>query len=818
VRTERLFGDLLRSMNDGLEVPLAHLSVLDRGTHGWVEFATHESTWRRTEAARYFHRAGALMCLTSVLGARDLHRDNLVATAGGPVLVDLELLLQPDRFQLTENDDGPAGSDATGDAGTRSGRSDVACLSTGMLSLIDLTPDGEPHDAGGLRGERTGALPFPTRVWHGRGTDTLHFVDELTFAAAGTHQVTVDGVVCDPGDFANELVTGFSQAYRLLMARRDDLLSPRGPLAALATCVVRILPRPTNQYAMLAWLLATPKYQHDGVMASCAIDVLHRGFTRSARRPALWPVAVEERRAMLALDVPYFSTRGDGTDAYADGHLVAPGYFTRSGLDLARDRIGALTLDDLAAQTALLRRALSESVASTYGRARDDGRPKTEGLRGAEVDAALIDAAEWLAEALLARAERTADGLVWRYRQPAGGPGWRDHHLYDGSIGAGLFFTALAAVSGRPHWARAAHEAMAPIRAHAERHPLSTVPRNESIGGGNGLGSVVYGLVVVAGIDGNRSWLDLARGLAAAIPERVTRFSPVDVVNGSAGAVLSLLALHEVTGDQAVLEAANVCGRHLLDGERLGTPGAGGWSSDQGTRLVGFAHGAAGIACALARLFASTNDDAYRRAARRTYGWVRRCYLPGPANWPVAVTRDGSAAQGLMNGWCHGAPGVALSAIVAAGARRSPAIVRGIESALQGVAEWRPAQADHLCCGALGRAEVLLAAGERLGRADAIDQARALAARVVDRAGRRGHFRLSGAGTDYRVFDPGFFQGLSGIGYQLLRLARPSGLPSVASFDAPRPSLRYCSPVAARPGGFPTTSSSPADAAGTELT
>jgi hypothetical protein len=74
-----------------------------------------------------------------------------------------------------------------------------------------------------------------------------------------------------------------------------------------------------------------------------------------------------------------------------------------------------------------------------------------------------------------------------------------------------------------------------------------------------------------------------------------------------------------------------------------------------------------------------------------------------------------------------------------------------------------------------------------------------MAVRVVDRARRRGHFRLSGAGTDYRVFDPGFFQGLSGIGYEMLRLAQPSGLPSVAGFGAPRASLRYCSPVAEGP-------------------
>ena len=67
-----------------------------------------------------------------------------------------------------------------------------------------------------------------------------------------------------------------------------------------------------------------------------------------------------------------------------------------------------------------------------------------------------------------------------------------------------------------------------------------------------------------------------------------------------------------------------------------------------------------------------------------------------------------------------------------------------------------------------------------------VERAWQLAEVVVDRAVARGHFRLSGPGVDYRVFDPGFFRGLSGIGYVLLRLAAPDRLPSIAGFEPPR--------------------------------
>src|SRR5690606_14648637 len=118
IGVEAAFGQLLAWLNNGLDAPLRVLRTLDRETHGWVEHAAPSPAFGLEEAVRYFRRAGALMCVTSVLGARDLHRDNLVATTGGPVLVDLELLLQPDR--------------PTADALASGEAESASCLSTGM--------------------------------------------------------------------------------------------------------------------------------------------------------------------------------------------------------------------------------------------------------------------------------------------------------------------------------------------------------------------------------------------------------------------------------------------------------------------------------------------------------------------------------------------------------------------------------------------------------------------------------------------------------------------------------------------------------------
>jgi lantibiotic modifying enzyme len=153
-----------------------------------------------------------------------------------------------------------------------------------------------------------------------------------------------------------------------------------------------------------------------------------------------------------------------------------------------------------------------------------------------------------------------------------------------------------------------------------------------------------------------------------------------------------------------------------------------------------------------------------------------------------------------MTAWCHGAPGIALARVlgldVAAAAPTDDTAVMGvmdgvndaavrdeIRAALGTTVSRRPTPSEHLCCGNLGRAEVLLTIGQRLEDATLVAAAQSIARAAVARARERGHFTLSATGFAYRVFDPGFFQGMSGIGYHFLRLAAPALLPSILGFD-----------------------------------
>ena len=89
---------------------------------------------------------------------------------------------------------------------------------------------------------------------------------------------------------------------------------------------------------------------------------------------------------------------------------------------------------------------------------------------------------------------------------------------------------------------------------------------------------------------------------------------------------------------------------------------------------------------------------------------------------------------------------------------------------------------DHLCCGNMGRIEAILYAALKTNDQVLMTEAFEKAGFVIERASKIGHYNIF-ADQSLDFFNPGFFQGLSGIGYEFLRLAYPEKFPSILIFE-----------------------------------
>ncbi|MEX2271278.1 MAG: type 2 lanthipeptide synthetase LanM family protein [Vicinamibacterales bacterium] len=725
----------------GVDPSLTRVPTIDRGCYGWMADVEHEPFHSREQVQEYYRRAGALLCLMHVLRGRDLHWENIIATRSGPVVVDAELLLQP----------------------AAEGETTPSPLATGLLSCLQTCPDGELVDVGGFRGDRIERGPTAERVWAGLGTSAIDVAEQFLPIGPRANRVVLDGAVQDPEAYADAFVAGFSRMYRGLLAERDALLAPGGPVASLRAVRTRVLVRPSHQYAAALHALADPRFQQDGRRWGCALEALNRRYKFSTVVPRTWCVVGAERDALERLDVPAFWTAADGTDVLDDDRIIAPAFFPQSGLRAVEVLVRQLSEDDLARQASVIRRALGQSRRSRFSTPLEIPAGEA-GVR--DHRAALVATAEWIARELAGRSV------------PAGDPSsLTSLCLYDGSAGPALFFAAMAAATGESRWHEAAANLAAPM-------VIAEVPSGgtpTATGVATGVGSIVYALTLISRLTGDARGADAARRLARGITEEVLLADPAsDVSAGIAGALLALLALHAAGGDDSTLARAAQCGRLLLDRQVPAGAGAA-WARPGEAPRAGFAHGAAGIAYALARLFAVTRDPAVASGVAAAHAFERGMFSPADRNWPAGGPNVDDGAV-LMTAWCNGAPGVGLARAFAATIFEDAALAGEVGVAVESSTRLAAAQADPLCCGNMGRADVLFTIGELLPSQDTMRLGMQIAGSVVRRARQRGHFRLSAAGAEYEVFAPGFFTGLSGIGYTLLRFAEPHRLPSVLAF------------------------------------
>jgi lantibiotic modifying enzyme len=111
------------------------------------------------------------------------------------------------------------------------------------------------------------------------------------------------------------------------------------------------------------------------------------------------------------------------------------------------------------------------------------------------------------------------------------------------------------------------------------------------------------------------------------------------------------------------------------------------------------------------------------------------------------------------------------------------ALIRAdVEAALHTSQRYDVRDIDLMCCGTMGRLDFLVTASKQLARPDLAETARQRAGGVVARMRQRGSYYIHPLLPD-GVYSPGFFRGTAGIGYELLRLARPDLLPSVLLWE-----------------------------------
>ncbi len=357
---EEAFFNLLAWLNElGLTLPFRLLKLINRSTHGWIEYVEYLPCKTREEARRYYTRAGMLLCLVYTLKGVDCHYKNIIACGESPVLVDMETLLQH-RVR--------SGFKGVADAQYLAFEQIMnSVMHTGLLPTWVIRKDGRGAacDVSGLSGEGL-KEPHLDQGWVNVNTNNMAPGHETVKEWQQFNIPLLDGARLCLEEYAEEVIAGFRQMYRFLERRRDALLSPDSPLQAMARLKVRFIYRSTRAYVSIFRSLRDPKYLRDGADYSIGLELLARkhiaenrpGIEPAGKAPRLWPILVAERQAVQQGKIPYFTARADSTDMEVAPGQVIKQCFSEPSFEMAKDRLKGLGSEDLERQTGFIQAAL----------------------------------------------------------------------------------------------------------------------------------------------------------------------------------------------------------------------------------------------------------------------------------------------------------------------------------------------------------------------------------------------------------------------------------------------------------------------------
>ena len=764
------YQTLLADLNAHSDLaPLLCLTVHLSDGYGYMEFVPHLLCADEQELERFYVNAGRLTAVLHLLGCTDCHYENLIACADQLLLIDTETLLEADLADHV--DDANSKKLAINRASQLQQRCRSSVLRSGLLPnwmFVGVAKRAVDISALGIAPPAAAEAQVPG--WLGLNSDGMMPGRSPQASSIPTSLPVGIGSTNPLNQHLEQFCLGFSQQMRELERLKSRWLAAGSVLDAFAGLTRRIVLRATRVYFAIQRQQLQPAALRSTFAQAIRLEQLARSYLLVESRPLHWPLLAAEQQQMQRLDIPFFTHAIDGNALHldAEGSLL-PGFIQTSGLDAARQRLEQLNNDECAFQLQLIRGACQARQLRTQGAQaalEPDRLERADTCDGQEASTAvarqLLDLAirdpqgqvEWLGMDLGPDGERFAFGPVGL-------------SLYGGSMGTACLLNELSSVSSDlPEAEAVLGSILAPLDdLTADYHQEARYRwwRDQPLGI-SGCGGVLLGLLAL----GQDNIFD---ALLASLPHRVLEADQqLDLIGGCCGLIGPLLQ----RGSDLALAMAIRAGDHLLAQQQQ----QGGWPDKQkspGPSLLGFSHGTAGMAAALARLHAASGEARFRDAAAAALAYERSHFKPEQGNWPDFRRGADADAETFMVGWCHGAPGIALGRACLWGTELwDESCAEEIGIALATTAAMSSLLPDHLCCGSLGLMLILqqVATGPWPLTAQQRDNALTKATSYRKQALASctgGEVRLRCFGTqEGDLMLPGFFTGLSGMGLALL--------------------------------------------------
>lgn len=680
--------------------------------HCYVEFIEHKPITDKINGAdNYYYRIGQLTCLFYSLGTEDMHYENIIAHGEYPVAVDLETLLTAKVKSFINVQ------------GDKKKKSEINEMVTRSIMLT----------VGGSYG---GAALHPNNNYK-----NIPYYE--------------DNSAIDFMSSCKNIIKGFNDAYTKIKSNKDVIIHK---LSLFRNCRFRSIIRATQTYSDMLRHIYYTEYLKNGLLRSFETERFFMAYNNCDNMEQLknmYPVFEEECRAVLRGDFPIFFVKADGLTILSTEQELDPGFFELSPIDHAKAVLEKMSNEDLEVQNKIIEMVL-RSIEKKDFSAFTVSKKDVPCLTNSE----LINETQKIAETVIQH-RIIAEGeeyFLTVYTAMEGNQKGRnsictaDNCLYSGTLGFALFFGALYSVTRNHEYKKSAVR----IIESAYDEFISMDP-NTNAGVSDGAGGFALVLYYLSEYLDIERYKEMARKIIA-LPLDFHAIEKTDYLGGLSGYII---AAHKINADTEYIEqAADRLTRLQVPYKDFNV-----WKSGISKKpLIGMGHGLSGIALAFAAAYNALHKEEYLCCALNALEYESNFYNK-EKGWPDL--RDDHS--GYMSGFCSGAPGVGLARMSMLGIseKSDRLITEDIKNAIRHTNECSMGIKDDLCCGNSSGIDLLITAGEKYNNNMFLLEARRRLSWMVARKNAVG---IYGNDTKSNLESIGFFNGICGVGYEMLRL------------------------------------------------
>ncbi|TXR75971.1 type 2 lanthipeptide synthetase LanM family protein [Bacillus sp. BF9-10] len=767
LKTDELFNELLIWINKkGFKKPLKNLTVLSRDEYGYQEFISGSECNTQQEVENFYYRQGGYIALFYILNSTDFHHENIIADGEYPIFIDLETLFSNSiEFNNELTDNKSAFLKLSLNIKDSVFQSLMLPVKFSDDPLIDYDLSGL-----GISGELE-VEPSAVNALDNVYSDQIKMVKQKVKLKEFNNTPRIKQKKTNASDYIQEIINGFTDMYKLILNNKQEFTLDNGPLYAFKNTFARQVFRATEAYARFVSASIHPNYLKNGIDREGLFYYLWHGINH---QPKFSRIAKYEIQDLLRTDIPYFTFKVGSTSLFNSDKIEIKDFFDKTSIDVIKEKLNKLSDIDHDQQVEFIKQSLGAIATNEQKEYNPYGYK--------EVEKSLLDTKEYHKDQFLNEAKKIGDEIVNR---AIVGDNFKDAlwfglnldnneqfklspisiDLYNGSLGIVLFLGILAKETNDEKYKKYAVAGLNYIEnklAHTKLQSTSAF---------SGYSSLSYVYAYLGKIWSDQKLIHQSREYINKIDSLLIKNETTyDFVGGLSGSLLVLVRLYEEFNFTELKPICDLIAQKLLN-----------QASNQiktNTLLTGLAHGASGYAWPLLEYAYKMDQNHLLNDILAILNYENSKVNDNQDNWLDLRENESFDAPAF---WCHGAGGIGISRLMMSQIIENTNINGDLQKCINVLMTKGFGTSNTLCHGDFGNLDFLLTYAQVTKNNEYIKISREIGRHVLKQKEENGQWNLDQHG-DVNIL--GFMIGISGIGFELLRLNNPN-IPSVLSLDLP---------------------------------